>query len=105
MTPTTYPHIVLKESGTPMIEGTRISVARIALDFTEHRYRPEEIPDHYDGLTLAQVFAALAYYFDHKDAMDRMIQEDDREFLRRRAEAWATDSERLSKLKAKTPAS
>jgi hypothetical protein len=35
----------------------------------------EEIAGKYD-LSLAAVFAAMAYYYDHRDEVDRRIQED-----------------------------
>ena len=61
-TPTEYPHIDLKPNGTPIVAGTRIRVADIALDHTVHGYPAEEITHLYQGLALSQVFSALAYY-------------------------------------------
>ena len=104
MTATGYAHIELKpSSGTPMIAGTRISVARIALDYTQRGYRPEEIPEHYPGLTLGQVFGALAYYYDHKEEMDRQIDEDDREFLIQRDESREKNAGFLARLTTRSP--
>jgi uncharacterized protein (DUF433 family) len=34
----------------------------------------DEIAEEYD-LTLAEIYAALAYYFDHRDEIDRDLQE------------------------------
>ncbi len=73
MTTTDYAHIELQASGMPHIAGTRISVQRIALDYTLHGLAADEIAQQYEGLSLGQVFSALAYYFDHKDVMDRQI--------------------------------
>jgi len=36
----------------------------------------DEIATEY-GLSLADAYAALAYYYDHRDAIDRMIQDDE----------------------------
>jgi uncharacterized protein (DUF433 family) len=102
MTPTTYPHIVLKESGTPMIEGTRISVARIALDHTLHKIPVEDIPAQYGGLTLAEVCAALLYYYDHKDEMDRNIAETKREIAALREAARTTNADLRAKLRSRS---
>jgi uncharacterized protein (DUF433 family) len=101
MTPTSYPHIVLKESGTPMIEGTRISVARIALDHTLHKIPVEDISAQYGGLTLAEVCAALVYYYDHKEEMDRRMAKDRKELERLRAQHASSHAELLARLEAR----
>ena len=101
MTPTNYPHIVIKPSGTPMIEDTRISVARIALDHTERQHPIEEIPEHYLGLTLDQVCMALAYYYHHKGEVDRQIEEDHQEFIEQRAKWRAKNPEMYARLLAR----
>jgi uncharacterized protein (DUF433 family) len=100
-----YAHIGRKPSGTPIIKGTRISVARIALNHVLQRYRPEDIPAQYPGLTLGEVFSALAFYYDHKQEMDRLIEEDDREFLAQREESRRANAEFLARLKTRSPRS
>ena len=94
MAATGYAHIELEPDGTPRITGTRISVARIALDHTLHGYRAEDIPQHYEGLTLGQVLSALAYYYDHKQEIDRLIEHDRAELESLRA-LWADSQARL----------
>jgi uncharacterized protein (DUF433 family) len=61
-------------SGRPYIIGTTITVADIAIAKIFHRQEPEEIADNYN-LTLPQVYAALAYYYEHKAEIDASIQE------------------------------
>ena len=53
--------------GKPCIAGHRIRVQDIASDFEHVGLSPDEICDAHPGLTLGQVHAALAYYFDHRD--------------------------------------
>jgi len=89
-----YAHIEFKPDGWPMIAGTRISVARVALDYTVHHLSVEEIPRLYGGLSLAQVLAALAYYFDHKDDVDRRIEARHREAVAGR-QLWSDSQEQL----------
>lgn len=73
--------------GKPRIEGHRIAVHDIALARSVHGYTPEEIvSEAYPTLTLAQVYAALLYYQDHKDEIDREIAEDAAE-IKARAQA------------------
>ena len=60
--------------GKPRISGRRITVANIVI-WHEHLGRSvDEIATEYD-LTLGDVYAALAYYFDHRDEIDRSIEE------------------------------
>lgn len=60
--------------GKPRIDGTRIAVEHIAIAYNSGQ-RPEEIVDNYEGILLSDVFAALTYYFDHKDEIDKRIEE------------------------------
>jgi uncharacterized protein (DUF433 family) len=64
--------------GKPRIDGHRITVQNV-VEWHEHSgWCPDEIAEGY-SLTLAEVHAALAYYFDHREEIDRAIRED-REF-------------------------
>ena len=67
---TTYPHVTLNTQGRPCIDGTRHRVIDIVADHVAHGYSAAQIVEHYPDLTPAQVHAALAYYYDHQDAMD-----------------------------------
>lgn len=61
-------------SGRPCIAGTTIEVAAVAIAKIVHMQSPEDIAADY-RLSLAQVYAALAYYYDHKEAIDTSIRE------------------------------
>ena len=60
--------------GKPRVAGHRITVQDIAVWYVRMGRSADEIADDYD-LTLAQVHAALAYYFDHREEIDNSIQE------------------------------
>ncbi len=60
--------------GRPRIAGHRITVQNIVIWHDRMGRSPDEIAAEYD-LDLADVHAALAYYFDHRDEMDRSIEE------------------------------
>jgi len=75
MATVSYAHIEHDPDGQPIISGTRFKVRMIALDHIAHGRDAEEIQRHHPELTLGQVHSALAYYYDHKDAMDRDIRE------------------------------
>ncbi|MBI2839657.1 MAG: DUF433 domain-containing protein [Acidobacteria bacterium] len=68
---TSVPHIRLDAEGRATIEGTSCKVVEIALDHLAHGWSPEEIfIQHYRQISLAQIHAALSYYYDHKPEMD-----------------------------------
>jgi uncharacterized protein (DUF433 family) len=71
--PAPYPHITLNNNGVPCIDDTRHRVIDIAADHIGHGYSAGQIVEQYPDLTPAQVHAALAYYFDHQEAMDAAL--------------------------------
>jgi uncharacterized protein (DUF433 family) len=56
--------------GKPRIAGTRMYVAAIAKMYLEMGESLEEIAADYN-LSLASVHAAMAYYYDHREEIDR----------------------------------
>ncbi|MGE0597998.1 MAG: DUF433 domain-containing protein [Dehalococcoidia bacterium] len=70
-------------NGKPVIRGGRLRVITIAARHAEGR-TPEEIATEYPNLSVSAVYAALAYYFEHRQAMD---EEESREC--EEALAWA----------------
>ena len=68
--PMIYPHITITPRGGPCIDGTRHRVIDIVADHVAHGYSAAQIVEQYPDLTLAQVHAALTYYYDHQDEMD-----------------------------------
>ena len=54
--------------GKARLDGRRVSVLQIAERALDLEQPPEEIADQLD-LTLAEVHAALAYYYGHPDEM------------------------------------
>ena len=61
--------------GKPRIAGHRITVRDIAIWHERLAKSADEIATEYE-LTLSDVYAALAYYFDHRTEIDRSIEED-----------------------------
>ncbi len=61
-------------SGKPRVAGHRITVQDIAIWHERLGRSPDEIAAEYD-LPLAAVYAALAYYFDHRVEIDQAIAE------------------------------
>jgi len=72
-------HICLDAQGVAWIDDTNVKVIDVAVDKLAHRCSAEEIREQYPRLTLSQVYAALAYYHDHRESFDAQIQKDLRE--------------------------
>jgi uncharacterized protein (DUF433 family) len=62
--------------GKPRIAGRRITVQNIAIWHEYMGLGADEIATEHD-LSLADIYAALAYYFDHRDDIEQQIAEDD----------------------------
>ena len=71
--------------GKPCIAGTGVSVRRI-VGWYKQGLSPEEIADEYPHLSLAQVYAALAYYHANYEGMEKDIRAEEQEEERLLAE-------------------
>jgi uncharacterized protein (DUF433 family) len=60
--------------GKPCVAGTRIRVQDIVIR-TELGESPDQIVQAYPQLTLGDIHAALAYYYDNRAAIDQQIRE------------------------------
>jgi uncharacterized protein (DUF433 family) len=60
--------------GKPRIAGHRITVQNIAVWHDRLGWSADEIASEYD-LKLADIYAALAYYFAHREEIDQSIRE------------------------------
>ncbi|MCC7209552.1 MAG: DUF433 domain-containing protein [Anaerolineae bacterium] len=78
--------------GHPIIAGTRLRVADLVASHIYRGLTPDELAVNY-ALDLGQVYAALAYYYQHKTAMD-----DQRRADVVRAEQLLADSEAQKRL-------
>ncbi|MDP8924474.1 MAG: DUF433 domain-containing protein [Chloroflexota bacterium] len=74
---TEHPHIVMSPGvagATPMIAGTRISVALI-VGLLRAGDTPQDILATYPHLAPAAVYDAISYYYDHQEEIDRFIRD------------------------------
>lgn len=69
------------KGGRPCLAGTGMPVKRIA---GWHRLgmEPEEIAAQYEHLNLAQIHAALAYYYANREEIDRDLEAEEAEYDR-----------------------
>jgi uncharacterized protein (DUF433 family) len=69
-------HLVLDENAVARIEGSRIKVMHVAIR-ARQGLTAEQIHEGYGHLSLSQIHAALAYYYDHQAAIDEQIKQSD----------------------------
>jgi uncharacterized protein (DUF433 family) len=69
---------VIQGAGGPKarIAGHRIRVQDVAVWHEKLGMSPDEIVDQHPTITLADVHAALAYYWDHRDEIEGAIAEE-----------------------------
>ena len=71
-------HIQIDDlTGRPCVAGTGIRVWDIYVLHERQGRSPDEIIAAFPHITLADVHAALAYYWDNKDDIDRQMKEAD----------------------------
>lgn len=68
--------------GQPRIDGTRLKIQHIVLEYERLGWSPDQICDAHPGIKLTQVHAAISYYYDNKEELDKSIRED-KEFAER----------------------
>jgi uncharacterized protein (DUF433 family) len=81
--------------GRPRIAGHRITVQNIVIWHERMGKGIDEICAEY-GLTLAEVHAALAYYFDHQKEIDQRIEDDEAFVTEQRRRASSVLENRIS---------
>jgi uncharacterized protein (DUF433 family) len=67
-------HIEIDENGVAWIDDTKVKVIEVIIDKIVHGSSPEEMHFQYPHLSLAQIHAALAYYYDNQAALDAEIE-------------------------------
>ena len=73
LTAETSTHIYRDEAGVAYVDQTRHKVLQIACDHVAQGWSAQEIVGQYPDLSLSQVHAALAYYYDHREEIDQQI--------------------------------
>jgi uncharacterized protein (DUF433 family) len=69
-----YPHIVVDGSGAARIDATRYKVLHLAAEHYFHGWTAEELLRQHSDLRPEQAYAALAYFYDHYDAMVSQLE-------------------------------
>ena len=69
---------IVEGAGGPKarIAGHRIRVQDVVFWHEKQGMSPDEIVDQFPTITLADVYAALAYYWDHRDEIEKKMAAD-----------------------------
>ncbi len=62
--------------GAPRVAGSRIRVQDIVVWHERVGMTVDEMVDEFEPITHADIYAALAYYWDHKGEIDRRIADE-----------------------------
>ena len=81
------PHLSLDEQGRPWIDDTNVKVIEVVLDHLAYGWNAETIQENHPHLSLAQIYAALAWYYDHQAEVDAEIERQDERLRTLRAAA------------------
>ena len=71
--------IELDHEGVAWIAGANTKVIEVVLDKLAYGWSPEEIHFQHPHLSLAQIYAAFAYYYENQAALDAEIERRDKE--------------------------
>jgi len=74
-----HPYVARKKGtcgGKPVIKGTRIKIAQVAIEYDRMAMSPDEIIQAHPHLTLAQVHDALSYYYENAQEINEDIRAD-----------------------------
>lgn len=99
MTTIAPPHIRRDDRGAVWIDETNVKVIEVVLDRLAYGWSPEEIHFQHPDLSLAQIHAALAYYYDHQAELDEEIARQEEQVRRLREQA--SESPLVTRLKAR----
>jgi len=98
MSSSTAEHVDVKPGrcgGKPCIAGTRIRVWDIHVWHELRGLSPAEIVTQFPQLTLADVYAALAYYHDHREEIQQQMREADELVEQMKAQSGPSLIERM----------
>lgn len=93
-----HEYVTRTPDGTWRVAGTRVSLASVAHAYRDGRL-PEAIAADFPGLTLEQVYGAIAFYPRHRTDIDRHLADLDAAWGRFRAESEARHTPLLNRIR------
>lgn len=71
MTAELLTHIHRDAAGSVWIDDTGVKVIQVAQEHIGHGWSADMIHENHPALSLAQIHAALAWFFDHQEEMEK----------------------------------
>lgn len=65
--------------GEPVIKGTRFPVSSVVFYVVKQGMLPEELAQEFSQLSLSAIYEALSYYYDNKEKIDELLEENKEE--------------------------
>lgn len=94
-------HVIRDAHGVAWVDETNVKVLEIVLDHLAYGWSADAMHEQFPHLTLGQIHAALAFFYDHQEEFEREILRREREVAGWRAEAGGSALQwRLRALKA-----
>ncbi len=92
MSTLSLPHIRLDDDGSAWIYDKKSKVTEFVAEKFANGWSTEEVHFQHPQFSLAQIHAAMAYYYDHQAEMDSEMerQYQTKDFVQRRAGAGAS---------------
>jgi uncharacterized protein (DUF433 family) len=72
-------HITVDEEGVARVDETTVKVIEIALDHLAYGWSADAIHEQFPHLSLAQIHAALTYFYDHQAQFEAEMAKLERE--------------------------
>ena len=69
-----WPYIEFDEQARAVLTNTRMRISFLVQERDVHGWSPEEIYFQHSDLSLAQIYAAFSYYYDHQEEIDHEIR-------------------------------
>jgi uncharacterized protein (DUF433 family) len=79
-------HINRDEHGVVWVDDTNIKVIELVLDHLAYGWSAEAMHEQFAHLSLAQIHAALSYFYDHQEEFERLIRQQEAEVA-----GWQTE--------------
>lgn len=96
---TTYPHIQIDDGGTARLGRTRYKVLHLAGEHYHFGWTAEELLRQHPDLRPEEVYAALAFFYDHFDEFVARMQSQEDELAALRPQPTLSREELLRRRK------
>jgi uncharacterized protein (DUF433 family) len=82
-----YEHLDCSDPERPVVARKAFKVIHLIREHVAYGWSAEELVLNHPQLTLGEVYAALAYYADHREKLDRQLAATEEEAARMHAES------------------